>query len=245
MRAATSSTVLIAAALVLAGCGGGESPDPDPTVTQEPDPTPTEPAPEPEPEPEPTDPPEDGFDAPTDLAADTMLPLDALAPPDVPRDEQEGVVAWRLPISCEDATPADAVTMRTVAQGDGELEAPINVHQTAVFADADAASTEADRLATVLDGCEAPSDSPTVYEVEAVDVGTQGVGLVTDYNGALTDGPDDSGLGTYLAVTRRGNAVTLVSAEGGESTVGVARERVVGFAAQAWELLCRHDSAGC
>lgn len=55
----------------------------------------------------------------------------------------------------------------------------------------------------------------------------------------------DGALGSYLALTRRGTAITLVALEGGESTVGAAREDVTAQVQQAWELLCRFDAAGC
>ncbi|QZN85614.1 hypothetical protein [Cellulomonas sp. C5510] len=70
-------------------------------------------------------------------------------------------------------------------------------------------------------------------------------GLATDVDGASAQGPLDEALGSYLAVTRRGTAVTVVGLEGGERTVGAARDVATRLAGQAWELLCGYDSAGC
>ncbi|WP_158068927.1 hypothetical protein [Cellulosimicrobium sp. CUA-896] len=80
---------------------------------------------------------------------------------------------------------------------------------------------------------------------EPLDVGAQGAGLATDYYGASDGGDLDGALGSYLAATRRGTAVTLVALDGGETTVGVARETVVANAQAAWDLLCRYDAEGC
>jgi hypothetical protein len=234
-------TLCTVAALTLSGCGGADDPDPttDPTevaTTVDPEPTDTG---GPTTTEEPTD---DGFDAPTDVPAEAMLPAEALETPEGPREETEGVAAWMLPETCDAGTPEAAAAMRTVMQGDGMYEAPVGVQQVAAFPDAQAAADEADRLRLVATECTRyASDTQTTYVVEDVAVGAQGLGLVTDYYGV----GDDTGLGSYLTVTRRGNAVTLVGITGGEHNVGKAREIATDDAQEAWNQLCRYDSEGC
>ena len=136
--------------------------------------------------------------------------------------------------------------MRTATEGDGADEGTVGVHQVAVFADADAATAEAARLADLLAACAAQGGAEgTAYTAEPLDVGAQGSGLATDYYGSGGSGDLDTALGTYLATTRRGAAVTLVALDGGESTVGAARETVAEQTRAAWELLCRYEQAGC
>lgn len=182
---------------------------------------------------------------PADLAPDALLPDAAYDPIIGERVEQDGVVAWSVPTGCVAEAPAAATAMRTVTVGSGEVEAPIGVQQVAVFGDADAAVAESDRLLAALSACAATDGSQTAYLPEPLAVGAQGLGLATDYYGASADGSGDDALGSYLAVTRRGTALTLVSNDGGESTIGAARSEVTERAQAAWELLCGYDSAGC
>ncbi|MBI9115662.1 hypothetical protein [Sanguibacter suaedae] len=228
-------------ALTLSGCGSADDTDTtvDPTgtvTTTVPEPTDTE---EPTVTGEPTD---DGFMAPTDVPAEAMLPAEALEAPEGPREETEGVAAWLISETCEAGTPESASAMRTVVQGDGMYEAPVGIQQVAAFPDVQAAVDEADRLRSVATQCsELAAEEQTGYFVEDVAVGAQGLGLVTDYYGV----GDDTALGAYVAVTRRGNAVTLVGISGGEHNVGKAREIATDDAQEAWNQLCRYDSEGC
>jgi hypothetical protein len=246
MRLATTTCALAASALLLAACSASpdpaDPPSPGPSTstpeTSTADPTDTGAAPE-QPAPE----------VSTDLPSDAMLPATAWEAAGDPRDEAEGASAWRLPDVCAAEPPADATAMRTTTQGDGAAEGPVGVQQVAVFADADAAVAAADRLVAEIAACAgtAPDETAggTTFIAEPVDVGAQGTGLATDYYGASDGGGLDDALGTYLAATRRGTAVTLVALDGGESTVGAARETVVATAQAAWDRLCRYDSAGC
>ncbi|MDC7122775.1 hypothetical protein OMK64_14665 [Cellulomonas fimi] len=182
----------------------------------------------------------------TDVAPEVMLTEAAWTAvgPAGPRDESTGAVDWRLPGACAAGAPTDATAMRTVSQGTGEFESPVGVQQVAVLADADAAVAEAERLTAALGAC-TEGEPPTRYVSEPLAVGAQGLGLATDYYGASASGSLDDAMGTYVAVTRRGNAVMLVGLDGGEGTVGSARTTVSGLAQQGWELLCPFDSAGC
>lgn len=182
---------------------------------------------------------------PADLPPEVLLPDAAFDPITGDRVETDGVSAWALPDSCAIDPPA-AAAMRGVTVGTGEFEAPVGLQQVAVFADADTAVAEADRLVAALTSCSpAADDTQTRYLPEPVAVGAQGTGLATDYYGAAESGSEDAALGSYLAVTRRGAAITLVANDGGESTIGVARSEVTDRLQAAWELLCRYDSAGC
>ncbi|WP_149203733.1 hypothetical protein [Actinotalea subterranea] len=239
MRTTTRTFLVAGCVLALAACtgeGSGSSTTAPPSTT--PGTTPATPAATASPEAPAT---------PGDVPADVFLPEAAWAPVAGPRQESRGITDWRLPEACAAGIASTALDMATVTQGDGELEAQVGVQQVAVFADADAAVAEADRLAAAIDGCQGTAaDGSTAYVREPLEVGAQGLGLATDYYGASAEGAvDDGALGSYLALTRRGTAVTLVALEGGESTVGTARETVTGHAGQAWELLCRYDSAGC
>ncbi len=175
----------------------------------------------------------------TDVTADVLLPRDAFATDGEGGSETDAVEAWRVPDACGAVVPEQATAMRTHVHGDGELESVVGVQQVAAFATADDAVSAAGALGETLAGCTGAEGA--TYRPEPVAVGAQGAGLVTDYYGS----GGDTAMGTYLAVTRRGNAVTLVSAEGGEATVGTARSRVTAQAQQAWELLCAYDAAGC
>ncbi|MFC8921034.1 hypothetical protein [Cellulosimicrobium sp. NPDC057127] len=245
MRLATRTSVLAASALLLAACSSSPDPAaPSPTIPSSSAPSPTGSSAPTTEAPDPSAP-----AVPTDLPADVMLPGSVWEAAGDPREESEGATAWRLPDACSSEPPADAAAMRTVLQGDGAAESPIGVQQVAVFADADAAVAAADGLDAAIAACgaTAPDETSggTTFVAEPLDVGAQGAGLATDHYGASQSGELDDALGTYLAATRRGTAVTLVALDGGESTVGTARETVVANTQAAWDLLCRYDSAGC
>ena len=224
------TTAVALTVVVLAGCS---SPTPGPGA-ETPAAAPTSASPSPTPAPE----------APaTEIAADVLLPAAAWEPAGPAGAPTPGVTDWRLPESCAVGAPATASAMLGVEHGDGALESSVGVQQVAVFADADAAVAEADRVAAALARCAADPGAPSRYVVEPLAVGAQGLGLATDYYG--TEGDVSTAIGTYLALTRRGTAVTLVSAEGGESNVGAAREELTARAGAAWELLCTYDAEGC
>lgn len=256
MRTSRTPVVLVvAAALVLAGCSDG-SPDPgtssqstgptaSPSVTESAEPTPA-PSDEPSEGAEPTEEPTEPSGPATDLPATVLLSQSQLVPEEGPRTELEGLVDWVFPVSCGVGGPETALVMQSVSQGDGTFEVPVGHHQVAVFTDAEAAVAEADRVTAALDACAGTGDDgQSVLVTQPVDVGAQGVALVVDYYGALEANGDEGTLGYVTAVTRRGNAVTLVSSEGGESSVAASRERVLGELGAAWEKLCAYDSAGC
>lgn len=243
-----TGSALAAALLVtaLAACSpGGET---DPPASPEPAPEPantSEPATQPtESETEGTDDGEATATIPTEALPETLLPADLLGTPDQPREEAQGVAPWLLPETCEQVTP-DAVDMWTVTQGSGEAEEPVGVHQVAVFLDADAAVAGADALIAAFASCATSEGAPTIYAVEPLDIGAQGTGLATDYNGVSAGGDLDTALGSYLAETRRGTAVTLTGFQGGEAQVGTSRADTTALLAGAWERLCAYDSEGC
>jgi hypothetical protein len=245
MRTSTRLPALAACALVpallLTGCAGdadGTGATDDPTTITAPPATSA---------PSPSAPGTTTPSVATDLTTTDLLPETAWDPPGGPREESAGVVAWRLPESCAAGAPEGAAAVRTAVHGDGEYEAQIGVQQVAVLPDADAAVAEAHRLAAAFDACAAgatAAEGGSAYVRETVEVGAQGAGLATAYT-AVDEASLDGALGSYLAVTRRGAAVTLVALEGGESTVGAARESVTARAQEAWALLCRYDAAGC
>lgn len=258
MRLSLPVVLVTAAALVLTGCGGSDTPESEASPSASASPTEETTTPEPSesasateepsesPTPEPTEAPTDGGNPGTELSADVLLPAAALDPAEGPRTESEGVVDWVLPTPCAVGAPTTALAMRSVVQGDGLYEVPVGHHQVAVFADTDAAVAEASRIGETLTGCTgaAPNDG-TRTVAEPVEVGAQGRGVVVDYHGTFAMSGDENALGYYTAVTRRGNTVTLVASAGGENTVSVSREVVVGELAAAWELLCYYDAAGC
>lgn len=256
MRTPRTAVLVVAAALVLAGCSDDAAPDAAPTspsaeattpaATETAEPTDV-PAEEPTTTQEPAEEPTQEPAAPvTELPATVLLPAEALFPDEGPRTEHEGLVDWTFPVSCAVGGPGSALVMQSVSQGDGTFEVPVGHHQVAVFADADAAVAEVDRITAALGACSGVApDGQTHLVTEPVEVGAQGIALVVDYYGALEANGDEGALGYVTAVTRRGNAVTLVSSEGGESSVGASRERVVGELEAAWDLLCGYDSAGC
>lgn len=179
---------------------------------------------------------------PTDVPADVLLPAEVFEASTDVFTETTTVEPWRIPDSCGDVgAPADATAMRTHVHGDGMEETVVGVQQVAAFAVADDAVAAATALVEALGACTDTSGAGGAYAVEPVAVGAQGHGLATWYYGA----GDDTGLGTYLAITRRGSVVTLVSGEGGERTVGNARTATVAQTQQAWERLCAYEVAGC
>lgn len=245
--AGTLSVAAVVAAVMAWPVVLGPSPVPlgNPTVSESPLPSPDPSGPA---EPEPGESASTGpySTAPTQIPEEALLPESAWENVGGPRLVSPRVVDWRLPQSCAAGAPSGATAMRTVTQGDGDYEAAVGVQQVAVFADADAAVAEAGRIGAALTACaDATTAEPTTYVLEPLAVGAQGVGFATDYYGISASGDLDEALGTYLATIRRGNAVTVVALEGGESTIGVARETVTSRAQAAWELLCRYDSAGC
>lgn len=238
----TAAIGILALVTVLGGCSGAASPEsataPTATATA-PTATASAPAPSAEPTPEPA-------------PVTTTLPPEAmLTGADFQQDGVDAVVtepleAWALPETCAAGAPSTAVASRGVAFGDGAYESTVGMHQVAVFADVEAATAEAQRLADVMAACAAvPAEGGGAFVVEDVAVGAQGTGLAVDYYGASASGDVDSALGYYVAMTRRGNAVTLSGQLGGEWTVGVSRTNAVSTSQAAWELLCIYDSAGC
>jgi hypothetical protein len=186
---------------------------------------------------------------PTGLPEDVLLPAGALQPEDGPRAVTAGVEPWVLSTGCDLGSPTAAVQMLSVRQGDGQFEVPVGVHQVAVFADAQAAQAEAARVAAAAGACAASAPGSdggdTRYLVSGLDVGATGTSVVTDYYGVTRTDPAADGIGDAVAVTRRGTAVTLVGAAGGESSMSSARALVAGYAQQAWERLCRYQVDGC
>lgn len=256
MRPSLPVILVTTAALVLAGCADADSPESEATsaapVTSAPAETP-EPTEEPSATVEPTEEPatvepatvEPTTAAPTvttDLPATVLLSQEALYPKDGPRTEREGVEVWGVPDGCEAVAPDSAVAMRTVLQGDGAYEDWVGYQQVAVFADVDAAVAEADRLGAIFAACADTGEYVSGYTAEPLEVGAQGMGLAVSYPGYE---PGDTALGYFVSLTRRGNAVTLVTRAGGEADIATAREVVTGDLQAAWEQLCAYDSSGC
>lgn len=198
-------------------------------------PTVAEPTPDGDPEPDPTPDEEEQVAAPA-----VEVPREALLPVETePRTTLQGVVAWQLPRDCTRTPPLDAVGMVTARDGTGEYEAQIPLQQVALFADATQATAEVERLVVALEACVAASD---LVRTEPVDAGDGAIGAAEHYgDGAGGATP----FGTYTVISRRGNAVVLVSAQGGEGTPDGNRDRVVERARQAWEPLCAYEGAGC
>ena len=253
MRLSLPVVLVTTAALVLSGCGdsgstGGKPTGAAPTsseLTETPEVT-EEPAAPAEPTDEVTAEPTAEAPAPaTDLPASVMLSQEAFYPEDGARTEREGVETWLVPNGCEPVAPDAAVAMRTLTQGDGAFEDSVGQQQVAVFADVDAAVAEADRLGAVLAECSGTEDLTTGFTTEPVEVGAQGIGLVVSYYGDYVPGQDEMSLGYFLSVTRRGNAVTLVTNAGGEYSIKASRDLVVPELQAAWEQLCAYETDGC
>lgn len=248
-----AAVVSVAALAFVAGCSEDAAPaDTATTSTSDPaeETSPPEPSPEPTPTPEPSAEPAPTPEAPpalTTLAPEVMLPGSAYgAETDTPSEITELVDAWALPESCGVGGSSTALVSRAVAYGDGAYESVVGIQQLAVFPDAGTARAEMDRIHREASLCvNIAQDGQTIYAVESIGVGAQGIGLATDYYGSSATGNLDEAMGYYVVMTRRGNAVTLVGYVGGESTIGPSRENAVSTSQAAWELLCVYDSAGC
>ncbi|MDT0164010.1 hypothetical protein Q9R32_00390 [Actinotalea sp. AC32] len=192
------------------------------------------------PVPEPTEPEPGPTAAPSPAPDYVEVPADALLPAGVARRTADhGAVPWVLPEECAAGVPDGTTSMVTARDGTGEFEAQVPVQQVALFADAEQAAAVADRLAALLQACAAGSD---LVATEPVDVGDGGTGVVSyfgDGEGGVTP------FGTYAVVSSRGNAVALVTAEGGEGTPEGSRDATVERAGGLWERLCTYDAADC
>lgn len=240
LRVAAAAAVT---ALLLAGCGSGDPAEPATSsgsaaaTDQTSDPAePSEPAETPEP-PESSSPAEDLLLA---LPDEAMLAPDALEPVGADRGSVDGPTDWVLGSACLVPQPSP-VAMRTVSQGLYESADPVGIQQVAVFATVDEAVDEAARIGAAMEKCttDPPAESGS-YRVEDVAAGVQGRGLANNYAELGDDAP-----GTYSAVARRGNAVTVVALMSGEESVGTAREMVGAGVERAFDALCLYDSSGC
>jgi hypothetical protein len=236
-----SAAVVVVSALLLAGCGGGDQAEPE---TSSGSAAATDQTSEPAEAEESSGPSESSAPAEDDLLLElpdeAMLAADALEPAGEDRGTVEGPGDWLLGSACL-VPPPSAAAMRTVTQGLYESTDPVGIQQVAVFATVDEAVDEAATIAAAMEACATnpPAESGS-YRVEDVTVGTQGRGLANNYAE-----PGDDAPGTYAAVTRRGNAVTVVSLMSGEESVGTAREMVDRGLDRAFDALCLYDSAGC
>lgn len=241
---------VVLSVLLVAGCSGGDGPAEEsasaspsasptaaePSATSEPDPsseetTATE-------EPLATEPP-----APVrlDLSEDVMLGPDELEPVGESRGSTDQAETWFLSSACSLPAAPEAVAVQSVSQGLYESTDPVGIQTVAVFPDAETATAVADRVGAAMDACvETPPGDSGSYRVEDVAVGSQGRGLANNYAEL-----GDQGAGSYAAVTRRGNAVTIVSMLSGEESVGSARDAVTSGLTTAFDKLCSYDSAGC
>lgn len=244
MRAAAVTSALVLA-ITLGGCSGDVVPSQEATPSPSEEPAPSD---EPTPSVEPSAAPVAPVAAPivTTIAPEVMLPGEAFgAAAADPVEITEGVEMWMLPEGCPAGAPTAAVSSRMVSVGDGMYEARVGVQQLAVFADAEAATVEAQRLHDAAAACAGTAGQSQVYVVEDVAVGAQGTGVAYDYYGTSATGTLDEAQGYYVVATRRANAVTIVGYYGGEDTIGSSRENAVATSQAAWELLCSYDSAGC
>ena len=236
-RTVGRSLAVVVGVVMLAGCGSATPAD-DAPATVEPSATRTSSV---EPEVTTSPPPV----VPTDLTDEVFLPdgvVNGANPGTRPVEED----TWQLPRACGAlALPAQATAVGGTFYGDGATETAVGVHQVAVMADADAAAVVADEVAAAFEGCVPEAGQTGAYAVEDVAVGAQGRGLASSYYGEEVGVVDDGDLGTYLVVTRRGNAVALVGLVAGEWNIGTARTDSTALAQQAWERLCRYDSSGC
>ena len=176
--------------------------------------------------------------------ARTDVPDAAVLPAQQPVGDVSGLVAWTVPQGCQGGRPSAAAAMRTVTDGDGQFEAVVRVQQVVAFPDVATAVAEATRLRRAMERCadDGDADPDRLRTVGPVAVGAQGYGLARRYRGAASPLP----LGTYTAITRRGNALTLLAHTGGEISVEGSRRAVVADAQAAWERLCLYDrTAGC
>lgn len=173
--------------------------------------------------------------------ARTDVPDAAVLPAQQGVADGTGVVTWTLPADCDAGAPSAAAAMRTVTDGDGRFETVVRVQQVVVFADTAAAVGEAGRVAEVMDRCAADAADPVGLRTAGpVTVGAQGHGM------GRYDAGGTPARGVFAAVTRRGNAVTLVAHTSGEATVQGSRRVVLADTQAAWERLCLYDrTAGC
>lgn len=239
---------VVLSVLLVAGCSGGdgsaeESPSATASTTAAESTATSEPAPSSEEttateEPAPTEPP-----APVrlDLTDDVMLGPDELEPVGESRGSTDQAETWFLSSACSVPAAPEAVAVQTVSQGLYESTDPVGLQTVAVFPDAETASAVADRVRAAMDACvETPPGDSGSYSAEDVAVGAQGRGLANNYAEL-----GDQGAGSYAAVTRRGNAVTIVAMLSGEESVGNARDAVTSGLTTAFDKLCSYDSAGC
>ena len=189
----------------------------------------------------PSDPTSGASSPPALPPARTDVPDEALLPAEQVVGDVGAVVAWTLPEGCTGGTPSAAAAMRTVTDGDGRFDV-VRVQQVAAFPDTAAAVAEARRLAREMRRCADDDDPDGLRVAGSVPVGAQGYGLARRYDAGGTPAP----FGTYAAITRRGNAVTLVAHTSGETSVEGSRRVVLADAQAAWERLCLYDrTAGC
>lgn len=176
-----------------------------------------------------------------DLTDDVMLGPDELEPVGESRGSTDQAETWFLSSACSVPAAPEAVAVQTVSQGLYESTDPVGLQTVAVFPDTETASAVADRVRAAMDACvETPPGDSGSYSAEDVAVGTQGRGLANNYAEL-----GDQGAGSYAAVTRRGNAVTIVAMLSGEESVGNARDAVTSGLTTAFDKLCSYDSAGC
>ncbi len=128
--------------------------------------------------------------------------------------------------------------MRSDSEGDGKFEKPVTVQQVAAFADVAAARAEADRVAASMRAC---AQNPQLATM-AVPVGAQGVGLAYSYGRASSSYP----YGSYVVLTRRGNALSMSGSKFGENSLASAAEVATTLAREGWDALCVFDrTRGC
>jgi len=239
---------VVLSVLLVAGCSGGdgsaeESPSATASTTAAESTATSEPAPSSEEttateEPAATEPP---ASVRLDLTDDVMLGPDELEPVGESRGSTDQAETWFLSSACSVPAAPEAVAVQTVSQGLYESTDPVGLQTVAVFPDAETASAVADRVRAAMDACvETPPGDSGSYSVEDVAVGAQGRGLANNYAEL-----GDQGAGSYAAVTRRGNAVTIVAMLSGEESVGSARDAVTSGLTTAFDKLCSYDSAGC
>lgn len=249
MRSPVAAAVLTSVLLV-SGCSGGDgstetSPSAPASPTSAGSSSPSEPeASAPSAEPDPTQDPagtEPANPVRLDLTDDVMLGADELEPVGEDRGTTNQTETWFLSSACSVPAAPEAVAVQTVSQGLYESTDPVGIQTVAVFPDAETATAVADRVVAAMDACVTtpPAESGT-YRVEDLATGSQGRGLANNYAEAGDEAP-----GSYSAVTRRGNAVTVVSMLSGADSVGSAREAVTTGLRRAFDKLCSYDSAGC
>lgn len=236
------AAAVVVSALLVSGCSGGDDatetgPSSSASSTA---PGPSTPSGETEPTAEPST-----ASSPTgvrlDLTDDVMLAPDELEPVGETRGSTDQAETWFLSSACSVPAAPEAVAVQSVSQGVYESTDPVGIQTVAVFEDAETATAVADRVGAAMDACvDAPPAESGTYRVEDLEVGTQGRGLANSYAE-----PGDEGAGSYAAVTRRGNAVTIVAMLSGETSVGSARDAVVSGLGTAFDRLCSYDSAGC